>query len=93
MLRALLPCVAGYSRYRIKSWLIFDSVGLLGWILVVLAIGYTAHWAVFSHGGVIALLLDTLATVMMLIVSWRLWRNYSSIKEAPSTVSDASQRP
>ena len=83
-LRALLPCTAGYSRYPIRTWLTYDAIGILIWVNLIAAIGYTANRAIFSNGGVISLAFDTLATLVMIVVTWRLYRNYSLAAKSPA---------
>ncbi|MHB9130444.1 MAG: DedA family protein [Armatimonadota bacterium] len=81
-LRALLPCTAGSSHYQMRRWLVFDSLGVFIWVIVVLAIGFCAHGAMFSHGNVIALFINALATLLMIIITWRIYRNYAHSRKA-----------
>jgi len=80
-LRALLPCTAGTTRYNFRRWILFDALGVILWIAVVLALGFTAHGALHSHGNVAVLVINTFATLIFILVIWRLYRNLDVIKK------------
>jgi len=80
-LRALLPCTAGSTHYNMKRWLLYDSLGVFVGVFVVIAIGYCARGALFSHGNTIALAINALATLLMIVITWRIYRNYAHLKK------------
>lgn len=79
LLRAVVPCVAGSFRYDLRRWLRFDPVGLLAWELTALTIGYCAHGALYSQGNFVALILNALATLLVIVITWRLHRSYRAL--------------
>ena len=93
MIRALLPCTAGSVKYPIKHWLPYDSLGVFLWVTVIFATGYCAHGALFSHGNVMALLINAFATLLMIIITWRVYRNYSKLGRCDTAINEAADKP
>ena len=83
-LRAILPCVAGSTRYPLRQWIIFDSIGVMLWVVIYILIGFCAHGLLYWQGNLAALIINALATLLTLYVMWRIYlnlRKYKIIKE------------
>lgn len=81
--RTVFPAVIGSSCYTYRRWVVFDSLGVLIWITVSLALGYTAHDALVS-GNTIYRLADLIAFLMLFLITWRIYRAFS--RQRPKTV-------
>jgi membrane protein DedA with SNARE-associated domain len=71
-LRTAVPSAAGCSRYNMRKWLMYDSLGVLIWIVVMLWIGFIAHGVFRSEGNSTAQALKLLPTVILLVVALRI---------------------
>lgn len=89
-LRALLPCAAGSSRYRMKQWLIYDSIGVFIWVIVVISIGYCAHGVLFTNGNIIALFINALVTLLMLVITWRIYKNFATFQNVKMDITESA---
>jgi len=90
-LRAVLPCAAGTIGYRFHRWVIFDSLGVLIWVMVALGMGYSAHGALKVQGGIASQVINAFATLVTVFVTVRVFRRMKSYRNSTVSVeTDAS---
>lgn len=80
LLRSVLPCTAGWCRYPWPRWTLFDSAGVVLWVLIVMVIGYSAYGVLHSSGNIILLSINGTAMIATIFVSWRVYRNLAKYK-------------
>ena len=85
--RTLMPMAAGMSELRYRSFLVFELIGVVGWVAIYVAIGWLAgeSWeAVAQWVGVGGAVVFAVVGVILWVV-WRARRGPRAAPEAPSS--------
>lgn len=80
VLRAVVPCVAGTTRYPFRTWIAYDTVGAVLWTTVVFTIGFATRTALMNRGNVALWALDGVAILIPVLIIWRVARRLRSLE-------------
>lgn len=93
-LRAVLPCIAGSSRYPMRRWFVFDSLGVMLWVALILGLGWMAGGASKANGNIVFSLVNTTVVALTLWALWRIGRNLRRYEaDANSELAIAQPQP
>jgi len=70
--RTIFPAVIGSSRFNLRRWMLFDTVGVFIWVVAILTLGYTAH-GVLLAGGLVSRLFSIFTFLVILFITWRIY--------------------
>jgi membrane-associated protein len=88
-LRALLPCVAGSTRFPVARWLLYDTTGALLWVGLLYAFGYLAAGALRQGSN---LALHLMNTALLAVVLYLLWRVCRAAQAADSEMEEGEEQ-
>ncbi|HEY3379504.1 MAG TPA: DedA family protein [Armatimonadota bacterium] len=77
--RTIFPCAIGSTHFNTARWMLFDSAGVLLWVIVALGLGYTIHEA-WSSSNRFEQIINIVSFLLIILITWRIYHSLAPHK-------------